>query len=387
MGRATNRDVRQTDRQNCGGREAKLAEAPATVRSCDLRDDNNYAAGQRLRGVAAGVAGRTASRTPMTPLHWGIMGTGGMARAMADVLTSSGRIVAAVGSSREGAAAELTDQLGSGRAESSHEAVAAADDVDVVYVATTNDRHFANVMSCIDRGTAVLCEKPLALDAHQARLLMRASEESGVFLMEAMWMRFQPFFERIQQLVDTGATGPINYVQANMSYLADTDPRRRWMNADLGGGALADIGVYPINLALLLLGPPLETETQVTIGPTGVDLETRVLSRHRNGAVAVLGVSFINAAPSEAVVAGPAGSISIRAPFHLSRQLVVTRPGDEPTVIELDGDGHGLLPEVEEVERCVRAGRTQSDLLPHSHTLAAHSWLDEIRARGVDPTV
>jgi len=316
----------------------------------------------------------------MTALRWGIMGTGGIARTMAGVLDSTDREVTAVGSSRGGPASELAGELRSCRVLPSHEAVAAAEDVDVVYVATTNDRHYANVLSCIEHGKAVLCEKPLGRNMQEARELVRASKGANVFLMEAMWMRFQPFFTALEQIIADDTVGPVGYVQANFSHLADTDRRRRWMNADLGGGAMADIGVYPLNLALFLLGRPLETTSQATIGPTGVDLETRVLSRHANDSVAVLSASFINTAPSAGLIAGPAGSIAISPPLQHSRMLTVHQTGREPTVIDVAEDGHGFRHEVDEVERCVRAGRIESELLPHSHTVAVAEWLDAIRA-------
>jgi predicted dehydrogenase len=324
-------------------------------------------------------------------LRWGIMGTGGIAEAMATTLAAAGSAVTVVGSPRPGAAESFADRLHIGRAVDSHAALAQADEVDVVYVATTNDRHHRNVLDAVAGGKAVLCEKPIALNTAQASEMLTAATAAGVFTMEAIWMRFLPFIARLDELIADGAIGEVTHVSANFSYPATLDPQRRWLNRSLGGGALLDLGIYPISLIHHLLGPPQRFQASARLSATGVDVATQVISHHANEATAAAMCSFTADTTTEAVVAGREGRIRLHAPFYHSRRLTVERKREVVAEYDTDFTGNGLRFEVAEVERCIADGRLQSPIRPHADTLEVMDWLDAIRQRvGVrydaDPT-
>jgi predicted dehydrogenase len=314
-------------------------------------------------------------------LRWGIVGTGGIAADMVETLQGVGSTVAVVGSSRAGAAAEFASRWGIARFVPSHRGVPEVDEIDVVYVATTNDRHHENVLDCIAAGKPVVCEKPFALNAAQASEMLDAATAAGVFVMEGLWMRFQPFLGRLDELIADGAVGEVRHVEAGFGFPVDADPARRWMNRRLGGGSLLDLGIYALSLAHHLLGPPMSFEAMARVGPTGVDLDTSVMSRHRDETSAVAKATFTADMTNEAVVAGSDAVIRIHAPFHHSPRLTVERHGDVVASHDTSYHGHGFRFEIAEVERCLADGLTESPRRTHADTLAVLEWMDAVRAR------
>ena len=317
----------------------------------------------------------------MTGSRWGIMGTGGIAGAMAGTLRAVGSDIVAVGSARPRASERFAEQWEIPLALGLHRAVAETDEVEIVYVATTNDLHHRNVLDCIELGKPVLCEKPIALNARQAAEMLGAARAAGVFVMEAMWMRFMPFLAKVDELIADGAIGDIRHVQATHSYPAPTDISRRWASRDLGGGSLLDLGIYPISLVHHLLGPPTDFAANAHVGPTGVDLETRVMSRHSRDTTASVMSAFSTETPNEAVVSGSDALLRIHAPFFHSPLVTVERRGEVLASFDTDYGGNGFRFEVAETERCVTEGLIESPLRPHADTLAVMEWMDAIRSR------
>ena len=309
------------------------------------------------------------------------MGTGGIAGAMAEVLTTVGSQVVAVGSARPGAAERFSRKWSIREAVHSHRAVAEIDDVDVIYVATTNDQHLENVLDCIKFRKAALCEKPIAVNARQAQEMLGAAENANVFVTEALWMSFLPFMAKIDHLIADGAIGEVRHVQAGFSYPAPQDQFRRWMSRDLGGGALLDLGIYPLSLVHHLLGPPVSFEANAHIGPTGVDLDTRVISHHAAGASASVASGFTADIANEAVVSGSEARIRIHSPFHHSPLLTLEQRGEVVASYDTSYPGHGFRFEIAEVERCLAENLTESPFRSHADTLAVLEWMDEIRER------
>ena len=170
-------------------------------------------------------------------------------------------------------------------------------------------------------------------------------------------------------------------MQVVFSHPAPQDADRRWVSRELGGGSLLDLGIYPLSLIQHLLGPPTSFEAQAWIGPTGVDLETTVVSHHPAGTSAAATSSFVTDLANEAVVSGTEGRIRLHAPFHHTHRLTVERGSKVVESFDTTYEGHGFRFEVAETERCVAAGLTQSPLRPHEATLAVMEWMDAIRAR------
>lgn len=300
---------------------------------------------------------------------------------MAATLRSTGAPVVAVGSARPGAAAAFAAEWDIPDPVGSHAAVAEHPDVDIVYVATTNERHHPNVLDAVAAGKPTLCEKPIAINHRQATGLFDAAAAAGVLVMEGMWMRFVPFLATVDDLLAAGTIGPVTAVSASFGFNAPDDRARRWMNRDQGGGALLDLGIYPLTLAHYLLGEPTEFAAIARLSPTGVDLDTRVVSHHRDGASASVAATFRADTTNEAAIAGPDGRLRLHAPFHHSPTVTVERYGDIVATHDTSYSGHGFRFEVAEMERCVAAGLLESPLRPHQDTLAVMRWMDAIRAQ------
>jgi len=288
----------------------------------------------------------------------------------------AGGEVAAVASRSDGTAARFADQHGIPRRYGSTAALAGAG-LDAVYVASTNQAHLDDARLLLEAGVAVLCEKPLALNAAQGAAMAEAARASGAFLMEAMWMVFQPAFETLERLVAEGVIGPIHHVRADFGFPADLDPAGRLADPMLGGGALLDIGVYPLSLAHALLGPPTRLGTVAVIGPTGVDVQVGISSVHGD-ALTDLSASFLADTSMEALVAGPEGRLRLHAPFHHSPQVSLHRRGAEVRVWDTSA-GAGYVPQVREVHRCVTRGMQESDRRSLADTLEVLQWMDAIR--------
>jgi predicted dehydrogenase len=317
----------------------------------------------------------------MEHVRWGIVGTGGIAAAMADTLLHmTGAVATSVTSRSPDRAQRFAAAHGIPHVFPSTASLAASGEVDVVYVASNNHLHAPDVLACLAAGIPVLCEKPFALDAAEAEGMVAEARRRGVFLMEAMWMRFQPAWERLTRLLDSGVVGPLRYVSADFGFPADPDPTRRWFDPEQGGGALLDVGVYPVTFACLLAGEPQDVVAVEVPAGTGVDGQVGMVMRHPDGVLSVLGCSFFADTALEAVVAGPTGRIHLDAPFHHTARL--TRRVRQEVVGEEDVGyaGSGYRFEVEEVHRCLREGRTESRVHPLDDTLMVMRTLDRVRA-------
>ena len=306
------------------------------------------------------------------------MGTGDIAGTMTETLQSVGSPVVAVGSGSAERAAAFAAQFGIPRAVGSHQAVAEVDDVDIVYVATTHDRHYQNVLDAVAGGKAVLCEKAIALNTDEAAEMYGAAADAGVLLMEAMWMRFCPFIATLDELIADGAIGEVTDVEVFFGYVPPES--RRWTDRSLGGGALLDLGVYSLSLVHHVLGSPRRFEAMAQLDG-GVDVDIRVISHHGAEASATSGATFLSDPTNEAIVAGRKGRLRIHAPFHHSSTITLERRGDVVETHDTSFTGHGFRFEVAEMERCVAAGLTESPLRPAADTLAVMEWMDAIRTR------
>ncbi|MEY9939605.1 Gfo/Idh/MocA family protein [Streptacidiphilus sp. MAP5-3] len=316
-------------------------------------------------------------------IRWGILATGNIARDFTeDLQLLPDAEVFAVASRTEGAARAFAARHGIPHAYGSWAELAADDRVDVVYVATPHSAHHDAAALCLDAGRAVLCEKPLTLDAAQARSLVELARSRGVFLMEAMWMRFNPAIRRAVELVRDGVIGDVRTVHADFGIAGPFEPSHRLRNPALGGGALLDLGVYPVSLAHLLLGRPDRVHAWSSPTPEGVDANTGVLLGYDSGAMAALTCGIVAPTPRRATVAGTEGRIELPQDFFRPDHLLLRRGKDEQKPAErIDVPFHGLgfTHEAEEVMRCLRAGLLQSPLMPWQASIEVMELLDEAR--------
>lgn len=310
--------------------------------------------------------------------RWGIMGTGAIAGKLADAIVAEGGKIVAVSSGSQERADAFASSRGVAAAYGRHHDLTSDPDVEVVYVATTNDRHHLDVQACVDARLPVLAEKPFALDLALTRPVLDAAAAAGVFVMEAMWMKLQPAFLDLQQRIADGEIGPPRLVQADFGFPANADPDRRWFSLAHGGGALLDVGIYPLTFAIAVLGPPTEIAALGELADTGVDQQVAVAMRHATG-VSSWTCSIVADTGIEATVAGPDGSLRMRSEMH--RSPGVTRRRRAEVVEEGDAIDHelGYRHEVREVHRCLDAGLVESPHIPHAATFEVMAALDRVR--------
>lgn len=315
------------------------------------------------------------------PVRWGVLATGGMAAAFTeDLLLLPDARVTAVGSRSAESAQAFADRFGIPRAHGSWRELAADPEVDVVYVATPHAQHVAAATACLEAGKPVLVEKPFALSGNQARQLTELAEKQNLFVMEAMWTCLNPAVLRIVELVGEGAIGEIRALHADFGARVDAPQDHRLWDPAAGGGALLDLGTYPVSFAHLILGAPETVTAHARLSPRGVDEQTGILLGYRDGAMAVLTCSLLAQDEHRATVYGTAGRIEIPADFYNPRSFVLHRDGREPeTVTAAPQEGNGYGHQAREVMRCLRAGLTASPLLPAAHTLAVMDTLDQVR--------
>jgi Predicted dehydrogenases and related proteins len=250
-------------------------------------------------------------------------------------------------------------------------------DVDIVYVATTHPFHREQALMAIEAGKHVLIEKPLALTAAHAREVLTAARDKGVFAMEAVWMRANPLILKARDLVTRGVIGDVVAVHADFSIEVAFDPTHRLYDLSNGGGALLDLGIYPLHFAWLFLGHPDFQQVLGTLSPTGSDTTAAVQWGYKSGATAQLRCATTAWTPGRAMIAGTKGSISVEPWFLAPERLVVTTSEGESRI---EGGDTAYGPQIEEVERCLRKGLLESPLAPHADSIAILDLIDRARA-------
>jgi predicted dehydrogenase len=315
--------------------------------------------------------------------RWGILATGGIAaRFVEDLRLLPDAQVLAVGSRSMPSAQAFADRFDIPRAYGTWAELAADADVDVVYVATPHSAHHAATMTCLTAGRAVLCEKPLTLDLATSTELVQTARAHDVFLMEAMWMRCNPTIRRVCELIADGAIGEVTAIHADFGLAGPFAPESRLRDPAQGGGALLDLGVYPVSLAHLVLGRPDSVQAWAKLTPEGVDQNTGVLLGYDSGAVAALTCGLVGATAVAATITGSTGRIALPDPFFCPSEFSLRRAGSDPETIRVvEPAGNGYQYEAAEVQRCLTAGLVESPLVPHAVSLEVMELLDTIRGQ------
>jgi predicted dehydrogenase len=314
-------------------------------------------------------------------INWGVMGCGGIAGKFASdlPLTKYGRL-AAVGSRSNAKAQKFAAQHGAARAYGSYEELAADPEVDIVYVATPHPCHMENTLLAIAHGKHVLCEKPFALNAKQTRRMIAAAQKKGVFLMEAMWARFFPALAQIRTWIAQERIGTVFAVEADFGIHFKIDPEHRILNPELGGGALLDLGIYPVSFASMVYGTQPEKIVSVMHkAATGVDDQAVLAFEYPDGATATLSTASRVALRNEARIFGAAGTIIVHPWFFFTNRLTLQVDGKKEKVFHFPYPGIGLHFEAEHVHHCLRKGKRESDIMPLNETAAIMQTLDRIR--------
>jgi predicted dehydrogenase len=325
-------------------------------------------------------------------VRWGILATGGIAAAFtADLVDMPDAEVVAVASRTDASAKLFAERFGIPRAYGDWASLAADEDVDIVYVATPHSAHRVAAGMCLEAGRHVLCEKALTLNAREAEELVALARRHDRFLMEALWMYCHPLIRRLKGLVDEGVIGEVRTVQADFGINGHLmpgarngtlPPSHRLRDPAQGGGALLDLGVYPVSFAQLLLGEPSDITARAVLSEEGVDLQTGALLTWESGALASVHCSIDGGTPVSASVTGSQGRIDLPDGFFFPDRLVLHRAGRDPeefTADPADGPRGSLKHEAAEVMRALRAGERESPLVPLDGSLAVMRTLDAVR--------
>ena len=318
----------------------------------------------------------------MTGLRWGILATGGIAAAFASDLRTAGLDLVAVGSRSQESADAFASRFDIAHAHPSYEALVADPDIDIVYVSTPHPMHHENAKLALEAGKHVLVEKAFTLNRQEAEDLQRLAAERGLLVMEAMWTRYLPHMVRIREIIEAGTLGEIRAVTADHTQKLPTDPAHRLNALELGGGALLDLGIYPISFIWDVLGAPTTVTAVGRLVETGADSEVATIMTHEGGAISTSLSSSRAAGPNTASIVGTDARIDIDEVWYTPTTFRVVLP--DGTVAEeyaSDVAGRGMEYQAMAAERLVREGTIEGDILPIAESVAIMGTLDEIRAQ------
>lgn len=316
----------------------------------------------------------------MSYLRWGLIGTGGIARAFArDLTRTSGHTIAAVGSRTLAKATEFAQQSG-GIPYGSYEELVAAD-IDAVYVATPHPMHAPNTILALNHGKPVLCEKPFAVNSRESASMISAARSNQLLLVEAMWSRFLPHYRKLRELVEEGELGEIISISADHGQNLPLPKYYRLHAPELAGGALLDLGIYPISFAYYLLGKPQSVVAKAEFTPTGVDSQTSMIFRYDTGAHANLTTTLLAKTPCTATVVGTKGTIFIDGDFYTPTSMRLKKVDGSVVEFPKQYEGHGLREQAIEFAALLQAGKNESDLMSLDDTQSIMETMDEIRAQ------
>jgi predicted dehydrogenase len=317
-------------------------------------------------------------------LRWGILGPGGIAQDFAKALLGySDQRIVAVGSRDAERAAEFAARFEIERSYGSYEELVADPEVDVVYVSSPHSEHERHALLAIAAGKHVLIEKPIATTRAEAQSIADAAARAGVFAMEAMWTRHLPHMDVARQLLEDDVLGDVHVVTADFSFASSFDPQSRMWNPALGGGALLDLGVYVVSMAVFAMGLPEHVHAIGTVASTGVDDQVALVLTGNGGASqGLLSVGLHSPSPAGAWIGGSAGLIQIPPAFWSPSDLRVTIGREEPLEWHDPSDIRGRMGfayEAAAVARYVGDGLTDSPLNPIAEAIEIVGVLEEAR--------
>ena len=315
-------------------------------------------------------------------LRWGILGTGWIARQMTADLKLHGSPVTAVGSRTQEKADAYAAEFGIPNAHGSYEALVADPEIDVIYVATPHPSHVADASLALEAGKHVLLEKPYTINAAEAKVVADLARDRGRVVLEAMWTRWMPHMIRLREIIAAGTLGDVRTIIVDHNQKLSQDPAHRLQDPALGGGALLDLGIYPVSFAWDVFGAPATINAISSPTPTGVDRQTAILFGYGDGQQAVLHTASDTMGPNGAAVIGTEAWVEIDPIWYTPTTMRVLDP-EGKVLEEFDGrsDGRGMQFQAAELERIVASGSLEGDILPPSESVAIMGTLDDIRAQ------
>jgi predicted dehydrogenase len=316
----------------------------------------------------------------MQTVRWGILGTGKIARAFAEALKDTpGAVLAGVASRDADSAQAFAREFGAAAGYGSYQALADAGDIDIVYIGTPHPMHAENALMALNAGKGVLCEKAFTINRREAEAVVALARAKQLFLMEAMWTRFMPALAEVRRIIASGEIGQVHQITADFGFTATQGPEHRVFNPDLGGGALLDLGIYPLSIAAALLGPVASVRAQAEMGATGVDVTTGFTLMHEGGGMSVCACSLRARTPCELTVSGELGHVRMNTQFHRTKSVSVALADGAARTVQTPFIGNGYAHEAIEAQRCFLAGEIESPGMTHDETLALMGVMDTIR--------
>lgn len=314
----------------------------------------------------------------MKKYNWGIMGAGRIARKFTDDLKMLPNAnLYAVASTSQERAENFKNEFGYEKAYNSYNELVKDKNLDIVYIATTNNLHFENTMLCLEHNKAVLCEKPFASNYQQVMQMVEKSREKNIFLMEALWSRFIPSMIEFKKQAESGILGKIRLLQCDFGFVRAFDENDRYFNIKLGGGTIPDIGIYTIFTAMYLFGAPEKIQISSVPSPTGSDFTTAYTFVHKNGEISQLCTSFEVCLDNSAKLFGENGTLILNRSFHRPTTITLRNNHGKRTKITVNQSGFGFHYEAAEVMRCLDNNQIESEKMPHSFSLELIKVLDK----------
>lgn len=327
---------------------------------------------------------RTIDPAAVPVLRWGVIGTGIAGRFVDALRALTSQQVVAV-AARDAARTEaFATEHGVEAVHTDASALIASPDVDVVYIATPHPLHHDLALEAVAAGKHVLVEKPIAMSAAEAESMTTAGRKAGVLVMEAMWTRYLPQSDIIRQVLADGVLGEVHLVRADFGFSMPFLPEHRMWNAELGGGALLDAGVYPISFVSSVLGAPASVVAHGTMTSTGVDARANLLLPAADGAAGMASTSMVTSMPVTAEILGTAGRLAVHSPFFAPTGLTLTTGsiGSEDSVTWHDEKltmYDGMSCQINALAAYVAQGRTESPIHTHAETVSVMATIDEAR--------
>ena len=322
------------------------------------------------------------SSSSYTPLRWGILGAGSIAKRFSDDVKKLGdHKLVAVGSREQAKADEFSDKYDIPNRHAGYEALVNDPEVDVVYVATPHNFHREHTLLALNAGKATLTEKPFTINRREAEDIVSAARQKNLFLMEGMWSRCFPIMGKVRELLKEGAIGEARMLYCDFGFRSGFNPKGRLFDPALGGGGLMDVGVYTVSLASMVFGKPSRATGMATLGETGVDEQAAMLLGYDGGQISVLSTAVRTNTPQEITILGTDGRIRVHSPWWRPSAVTVSRSGKDPETIEIPFEGGGFQFEAMHVADCLRAGKKESDLMPLDESLQIMQTLDDLRAQ------
>ncbi|MES2890664.1 MAG: Gfo/Idh/MocA family oxidoreductase [Bacteroidota bacterium] len=310
--------------------------------------------------------------------RWGILGAGRIAEKFCTALSyTEGSSVYAVASRDLTRAKDYVHRHGGVIAYDNYEALMDDPNIDIIYIASPHVFHFEHTMACLQKGKAVLCEKPMSLTYAQTSEMITAAKKAGVFLMEGMWTACMPFIEKIQSLIAVGSIGIPKYVTADFGFTSTPDATSRLYDKKLGGGALMDIGIYPLSLATILFGEPIEVKMVAKLTESGVDEFMNMVLKYPGGETAHLLSTISFNTEIEATIIGTEGKIKIANPWFKATDFSLHTNDGKVEQFSIPHGSNGFEHEIREVMTCLDKGLLESEKWPHHLTLTVSRLMDD----------